>query len=134
MSGAANPIARPPAPWRCCRAARQRRLGLGVAKGHHRSKTRGRAGHLRPTRQEYAAQREHAQRKPGDGRVPYYRLVLLGNGRLLTRLAVNAYGSRTITGTELSRILNAKLDHLPRIKEALVSQVIARGGALTRVP
>jgi Zn-dependent peptidase ImmA (M78 family)/DNA-binding XRE family transcriptional regulator len=69
---------------------------------------------------EYAAQRE----EPG-GPVPYYRVVLLNNGRFLTRLALNAYGSRTITGTELSRILNAKLDHLPRIKEALADEVIA---------
>ncbi len=59
-----------------------------------------------------------------DGRVPYYRMVLLSNGRLLTRLAVDAYSTSAITGSELSRILNAKLDHLPRIREAL-SEVIA---------
>lgn len=71
-------------------------------------------------KREYAAQREQA-----GGPVPYYRLVLLSNGKLLTRLAVNAYGARAITGTELSRILNAKLDHLPRIREALGGEVIA---------
>ena len=70
--------------------------------------------------QEYAAQRAQ-----GGGPVPYHRLVLLSNGKLLTKLAVNAYKSQTITGTELSRILNAKLDHLPRINEALAGEVIA---------
>lgn len=65
------------------------------------------------------------RREKGGGPIPYHRRVLLSNGRYLTRLAVNAYGSRTITGAELSRILNAKIDHLPRIKEALVGEVIA---------
>jgi Zn-dependent peptidase ImmA (M78 family)/transcriptional regulator with XRE-family HTH domain len=70
--------------------------------------------------EEYKAQREQS-----GGPVPYYRIVLLNNGRFLTRLAVNAYGSNAITGTELSRILNTKLDHLPRIREALRGEVIA---------
>lgn len=72
---------------------------------------------------EYAARQQKSDKS--DIRVPYYRRVLLNNGRYLTRLAVNAYGSRTITGAELSRILNAKLDHLPKIREALVGEVIA---------
>ena len=57
--------------------------------------------------------------------VPYYKKVILSNGRLLTRLAVNAYNVRAITGSELSRILNSKLDHLPKIREALVNEVVA---------
>jgi Zn-dependent peptidase ImmA (M78 family) len=69
---------------------------------------------------DYAAQREHA-----GGPVPYYRVVLLNNGRFLTRLALNAYVAQAITGAELSRILNAKLDHLPKIREALKGEVIA---------
>ncbi|OIT11697.1 hypothetical protein BL241_11530 [Ralstonia solanacearum] len=69
---------------------------------------------------DYAAQRDQA-----GGPVPYYRVVLLNNGRLLTRLALNAYGAQAITGAELSRILNAKLDHLPKIREALKGEVIA---------
>jgi Zn-dependent peptidase ImmA (M78 family)/transcriptional regulator with XRE-family HTH domain len=78
----------------------------------------------------YQRQREEflreyqAQRDQGGGPVPYYRTVLLNNGRFLTRLALNAYGSQAITGTELSRILNTKLDHLPRIREALKGEVI----------
>lgn len=71
-------------------------------------------------KKEYAMQRE----KPS-GPVPYYRRVVLSNGRFLTRLVLNAYGSGVITGTELSRILNAKLDHLPKIREALSGEVIA---------
>lgn len=70
--------------------------------------------------QEYAALRAQA-----GGPVPYHRRVLLSNGKLLTRLAVGAYKSQAITGTELSRILNAKLDHLPRINEALAGEVVA---------
>jgi Zn-dependent peptidase ImmA (M78 family)/transcriptional regulator with XRE-family HTH domain len=69
--------------------------------------------------QEYAAQREQG------GPVPYHRIVLLTNGRFLTRLALSAYGAQAITAAELSRILNAKLDHLPRIREALKDEVIA---------
>ncbi len=72
---------------------------------------------------EYAVQRE---RQSGDPvMVPYYRRVLLSNGQYLTRLAIDAYRASTITGTELSRILNAKLDHLPKIREALYGEVVA---------
>jgi Zn-dependent peptidase ImmA (M78 family) len=70
-------------------------------------------------------QRELAESEKPGGPVPYYRVVLLNNGRFLTRLAVNAYGAQAITAAELSRILNAKLDHLPRIREALKGEVIA---------
>lgn len=72
---------------------------------------------------EYAAHRERQSEDPV--MVPYYRRVLLSNGKYLTRLAVDAYRASTITGTELSRILNAKLDHLPKIREALYGEVVA---------
>jgi Zn-dependent peptidase ImmA (M78 family) len=72
---------------------------------------------------EYAARRERQSEDPVI--VPYYRRVLLSNGKYLTRLAVDAYRASTITGTELSRILNAKLDHLPKIREALYGEVVA---------
>ena len=72
---------------------------------------------------EYVQQRE--QQAMTTVRVPYYRRVLLSNGRFLTRLAVAAYNASAITGSELSRILNAKLDHLPKIREALKSEVVA---------
>ncbi len=72
--------------------------------------------------QEYAEQRA----RPGEPvMVPYYRRVLLSNGRFLTRLALGAYNSSVITGAELSRILNTKLDHLPKIREALRGEVVA---------
>jgi hypothetical protein len=71
---------------------------------------------------EYEAQREQ---RNAPIIVPYYRRVLLSNGRFLTRLVITAYNTRAITGTELSRILNAKLDHLPKIREALVAEVVA---------
>lgn len=57
--------------------------------------------------------------------VPPYRRVILSNGRALTRLALIAYNSQAITGSELSRILNTKLDHLPAIKNALNQEVVA---------
>jgi Zn-dependent peptidase ImmA (M78 family) len=57
--------------------------------------------------------------------IPFYRKVILSNGRALTRLAVSAYNAQAITGTELSRILNTKLDHLPAIRNALQREVIA---------
>lgn len=69
---------------------------------------------------EYAELRDREE----DGYVPYYRKVLLSNGRFLSRLAIDAYTAEAITGTQLSRILNAKLDHLPRLREAL-GEVIA---------
>lgn len=57
--------------------------------------------------------------------VPPYRRVILSNGRALTRLALVAYNTQAITGSELSRILNTKLDHLPAIKNALNQELVA---------
>ena len=57
--------------------------------------------------------------------VPPYRRVILSNGRALTRLALHAYNNQAITGSELSRILNTKLDHLPAIRNALSREVVA---------
>lgn len=54
-----------------------------------------------------------------------YRRVILSNGRALTRLALLAYNAQAITGSELSRILNTKLDHLPAIRNALSREVVA---------
>jgi Zn-dependent peptidase ImmA (M78 family)/transcriptional regulator with XRE-family HTH domain len=62
---------------------------------------------------EYAAMRQ----KPREGFVPFPRRVVLGNGRFLTQLVLNAYASSAITGAELSRILGTKLDHLPKIAD-----------------
>lgn len=63
---------------------------------------------------EYAAMREREK-----GFVPFPRRVVLNNGRYLTRLVLDAYRSSVITGTELSRILGTKLDHLPKIADVL---------------
>lgn len=71
-------------------------------------------------RQEYQQQREQAE-----GFVQPHVRIMLNNGRVLTRLAVEAYNSQVITGAELSRVLNAKLDHLPKIRSALANEVIA---------
>lgn len=57
--------------------------------------------------------------------VPPYRKVILSNGRALTRLALMAYSAQVITGSELSRILNTKLDHLHAIRSALSGEVVA---------
>lgn len=53
------------------------------------------------------------------GFVPPSRRVVLSNGRFLTGLVLDAYNSEVITGSELSRILGTKLDHLPRIIDVL---------------
>lgn len=59
------------------------------------------------------------------GFVPYPRKVVLSNGRFLTNLVISAYNSRTITGSELSRILGTKLDHLPKILGVLAERAAA---------
>lgn len=70
---------------------------------------------------EYAALRE-GQR---GGFVPIPRKVVLGNGRLLTELALAAYTASAITGAEVSRILGTKLNHLPQIADILRERVSA---------
>lgn len=70
---------------------------------------------------EYAALREN----PREGFVPFPRRVVLGNGKFLTQLTLTAYAASAITGSELSRILGTKLDHLPKITE------IVRGRAIS---
>jgi Zn-dependent peptidase ImmA (M78 family)/transcriptional regulator with XRE-family HTH domain len=62
-------------------------------------------------------QEEYAQYRAAQARgfVPVPRQIVLGNGRLLTGLVLDAYDSRMITGSELSRILGTKLDHLGAI-------------------
>ncbi len=80
----------------------------------------------REMRQKFELQyRELANAPSSPPIVPPYRRVILSNGRALTRLALLAYNSRAITGTELSRILNTKLDHLPAISNALNKEVVA---------
>ncbi len=64
---------------------------------------------------EYAALRE----RQAGGFVPVPRKVILGNGRLLTELALAAYNASAITGAEVSRILGTKLNHLPQIADML---------------
>jgi len=50
------------------------------------------------------------------GFVEYFRRVVNHNGRVFTRLVVDAYQRELITGTELSRMLGTKLLHLPKIQ------------------
>jgi Zn-dependent peptidase ImmA (M78 family)/transcriptional regulator with XRE-family HTH domain len=47
------------------------------------------------------------------------RRVVLANGRFLTGLVIGAYNADVITGSELSRILGTKIDHLPKILDVL---------------
>lgn len=51
------------------------------------------------------------------GFVEYFRRVVNHNGKVFTRLVVDAYQRELITGTELSRMLGTKLTHLPRIRD-----------------
>ena len=64
-------------------------------------------------REQFA--KEYRARGKDSGMVPWHRKVVLKNGRFLTRLALDAYNSRVITGTELSRVLGTKLDYLSLI-------------------
>ncbi len=75
----------------------------------------------------YRAERDRMQREfandegasTGGGPVPPSRRVVLANGRFLTGLVLDAYNSEVITGSDLSRILGTKLDHLPKIIDVL---------------
>lgn len=76
----------------------------------------------RTSQQFYQAERERLrgmfatdEEASSGGFVTFPRKVVLSNGRFLTRLVVGAYDANVITGTELSRILGTKLDHLPKI-------------------
>ena len=69
-------------------------------------------------RAQFEAEYE-ALRNRQEGFVPPPRKVVLGNGRFLTRLVLDAYAASAITGTELARILGTKLDHLPGINDII---------------
>jgi Zn-dependent peptidase ImmA (M78 family)/DNA-binding XRE family transcriptional regulator len=70
--------------------------------------------------------REYAANAPDRNvNVPHHRKVIGRNGRFLTGLVLEAYHSNVITGSELSRVLGAKLDHLPRIE----AEMRGAGGA-----
>lgn len=80
----------------------------------------------RVMREDFERQYEDLQENPRSTPiVPPFRRVLMSNGRALTRLALFAYNVNAITGTELSRILNTKLDHLPAITNELNREVAA---------
>lgn len=82
--------------------------------------------HYRAMREAFERQYQDLQEaQSSPAIVPPYRRVILSNGRALTRLALIAYNSQAITGSELSRILNTKLDHLPAIKNAMNQEVVA---------
>ncbi len=53
------------------------------------------------------------------GFVEYFRRVVNHNGRVFTRLVVDAYQRELITGSELSRMLGTKLVHLPQIESEI---------------
>lgn len=80
----------------------------------------------RTTQQFYRAERERLRQQyandegaSSSGFVPPSRRVVLSNGRFLTGLVLDAYNSEVITGSDLSRILGTKLDHLPKIIDVL---------------
>ena len=79
--------------------------------------------HYRQMRAAFEAEYEALREAPREGFVPPPRKVVLGNGRVLTRLALDAYAASAITGVELSRILGTKLDHLPKIAEIMRERV-----------
>lgn len=76
-------------------------------------------------RDEFLRQYEQLREQDQGGFVPFPRKVVLVNGRLLTSLVLDAYEARAITGSELSRVLGTKLDHLP----AIISELRGRNAA-----
>ncbi len=76
-------------------------------------------------REEFLKEYAELRANKSGGFVPFSRKVVLGNGRLLTGLVLDAYDSRVITGSELSRILGTKLDHLPAIISELHGRDVA---------
>lgn len=66
-------------------------------------------------KQQYAT--DEGESSGGFAKFP--RRVVLANGRFLTGLVVDAYDANVITGSQLSRILGTKLDHLPNILDVL---------------
>lgn len=66
----------------------------------------------------WRAQQQRVAEAAGEdgGFVEYFRRVVNHNGRVFTRLVVDAYHKEIITGTELSRMLGTKLSHLPKIE------------------
>lgn len=78
------------------------------------------------TRRFYQAERNRLRQQyaqdegeSSSGFVTFPRRVVLANGRFLTELVVDAYDSNVITGSDLSRILGTKLDHLPQVLDVL---------------
>lgn len=79
----------------------------------------------RRKRAEFQREYQRLQDEKTAGFVPFPLRVVLGNGRFLTGLVLDAYDSRLITGSELSRILGTKLDHLGAISAELRGPDIA---------
>ena len=98
--------------WASREAVLRRLLILGKTSQRHYTEWRARF------RREYAEMREAGS----GGFVPPPRNVVLKNGRFLTGLAVDAYEASAITGSELSRLLGTKLNHLPAITAILREQ------------
>lgn len=73
----------------------------------------------RRMREEYRQQHAGDEGASAGGFASFPRRVVLANGRFLTSLVVDAYDSSVITGSDLSRILGTKLDHLPKILDVL---------------
>ena len=68
-------------------------------------------------REEYQKEFEtRAVRARGEFRVPRARMVVRDNGRAFTRLVLTAYGDNSITGRDVSHLLNLKLNHLARLE------------------
>lgn len=81
------------------------------------------------TSEEFYAQRRlqfiqeyERLRESSSGFAHWHRRVIARNGRLLTRLVLDAYNANAITGSEVSRVLGTKLDHLPKIMEAMTER------------
>jgi Zn-dependent peptidase ImmA (M78 family) len=83
----------------------------------------------REKREKYQSEFEERPRgRQGEFKIPRATMVVRDNGRAFTRLVLTSYNEGFIFGRDVSNLLNAKLKHLDRIRDA-VYPVRLQGGA-----
>lgn len=70
-------------------------------------------------RNEFLEIYKKASKEESEGFPPYYRLVIRNNGAYYIRMILNAYYQQLISSSQLSDYMGAKLNHLPKIEDAL---------------
>ena len=75
-------------------------------------------------------EQEKEPEREGDFRMPWTRMVLRDTGTRFARIAVAAFHDGEIGGGELSRLLNMKLHHLPKLEATIFpARAVPTGGS-----